>query len=474
MQATPDLLRRTCDLALEFLNSLDTRPVALPAGVASFAAMAARAGGPLPARGEDPAQVIEHLASAIAPGLLASPGPRFFGFVIGGSLPAALAADWLTSAWDQNAFSSISSPAAAVAEHVAAAWLLEIFGLPATHSIGFTTGCTMASFTCLAAARHALYSQLGWDVERLGLAGAPPVTIVASDESHVSIFAALQMLGLGRDRALRIPTDPQGRMRTDALVSTLAAIDTPVLVCAQAGNVNTGAIDPLADIAAAVRARRGWLHVDGAFGLWAAASPSLRPLLAGIELADSLAVDGHKWLNVPYDCGLAIVADRAAHWNAMTLLAPYYQPDPAADPHQIRDNHNWTPEASRRARGFTVYAALRSLGRNGVAEMIERCCALARRMAERLSAGPGVEILNDVVLNQVLVRFHPAADTDATTDANTAAVIRRVQQDGTCWLSATDWHGMHAMRISVSNWSTTEADIDASAAAILRCAAHAG
>lgn len=469
MHANPQLLQRTCDLALEYLNSLKHRPVGPPA---DFVAMAERAGGPLPAEGEDPVQVVERLADSIAPGLIASPGPRFFGFVIGGSLPAALAADWLTSAWDQNAFSSLSSPAAAVAEHVAAGWLREVFGLPATCSVGFTTGCTMASFTGLAAGRHALYGRLGWDVERDGLIGAPPITVVTSEESHVSVFAALQMLGLGRDRAIRIPTDAQGRMRADALEATLSGIETPMLVCAQAGNVNTGAIDPLAEIAASVRARSGWLHVDGAFGLWAAASPALRPLLNGIEFADSLAVDGHKWLNVPYDCGLAIVRNRAAHRNAMTLLAPYYQPDPEADPHEIRDNHNWTPEASRRARGFTVYAALRSLGRNGLAALIERCCALARRMAERLAGRPGVEILNDVVLNQVLVRFHPAGGGDA--DAHTAAVIRRVQEDGTCWLSATTWHDLYAMRISVSNWSTTEADIDVSAEAILRCAGCTG
>ena len=460
LKSQPELLQKACDLATGFLDGVAQRPVGRPA---DFAALVASVGGALPAEGEDPAEVIAHLASAIDAGIVATPGPRYFGLVIGGAVPAALAADWLTSAWDQNAFSFASSPAAAVVEHIAAGWLLELFGLPATSSVGFTTGCTMANFTGLAAGRHALFSQLAWDVERQGLLGAPQITVVTSDESHISIFAALQMLGLGSERAVRIPTDNQGRMRADELRAALAGIPTPVLVCAQAGNVNTGAFDPLAEIAACVHERNGWLHVDGAFGLWAAASPALRPLVAGIELADSLAVDCHKWLNVPYDSGLAIVRDPAAHFAAMSLSAAYYAPRQDL----ARDNHDWVPEASRRARGFVVYAALRSLGRNGTAGMIERCCALARRMADHLSRG-GVEVLNDVVLNQVLVRFVPPDGGDA--DAFTADVIRKVQQDGTCWLSGTTWHGVHAMRISVSNWSTTEADVDLSAAAILRCA----
>lgn len=459
--ADPELLQRTRDLAVEFLSGLHERPVAVPV---DFTTLVHRAGGPLPAASENPIQVIEHLADAVAPGLIATPGPRFFGFVIGGAVPAAVAADWLTSAWDQNGFSFASSPAAAAAEHVATGWLLELFGLPATHSVGFVTGGTMANFTGLAAARHALFAQAGWDVERQGLPGAPPITVVTSDESHVSVFASLQMLGLGSERVVRVPTDAQGRMRAPELRTILAGIATPVLVCAQAGNVNTGAFDPIGEIAACVRERSGWLHVDGAFGLWAAASPALRPLVAGLELADSLSVDCHKWLNVPYDCGVTIVRDPAAHFASMSLSAAYYQPRPDL----ARDNHDWVPEASRRARGFAVYAALRSLGRDGLAAMIERCCALARRFAERLSVVEGVEVLNDVVLNQVLVRF--AARDGSDTDSFTSEVVRRVQAEGTCWLSGTTWHGMQAMRISVSNWSTTEADIDASAEAILRCA----
>ena len=454
------LLEKTHDLAIEFLDSLKDRPVGRPV---DFAALVESAGGPLPLRGEDPIQVIEHLAKAIEPGLVATAGPRYFGFVIGGSVPAAMAADWLASAWDQNGFSYASSPAAAVVEDIAAGWLIDIFRLPRGSSVGFTTGCTMANFTGLAAARHALFRQLDWDVERQGLMGAPPVTVVTSEESHVSIFASLQMLGLGRDRVVRIPADEQGRMQLRELQCALSGIRTPVLVCAQAGNVNTGAFDPVVEIAECVHEHAGWLHVDGAFGLWAAASPVYRGLVDGIEFADSIAVDCHKWLNVPYDSGVVFVRDPAAHHAAISLSAAYYAPLPD----QARDNHNWVPEASRRARGFAVYAALRSLGRQGIADTIERCCALAHRMAERLSQGPGVQILNDVVLNQVLVRFSPPGGGDA--DAFTAEVIRRVQEDGTCWLSATTWHGMHAMRISVSNWSTSEEDIDISAAAILRC-----
>ena len=453
------VLQKTHELALEFLERLDQRPVGRPV---DFAGLVESAGGPLPAEGEDPVCVIERLARSIDAGLVASAGPRFFGFVTGGSVPASLAADWLTSAWDQNGFNYATSPAAAAVEEIAARWLIELFGLPSGTSVGFTTGCTMSSFAALAAARHALLRRLGWDVETQGLFGAPPVTVVVSDESHVTIFAALQMLGFGRDRVRRIPTDSQGRMRLEELRIAVKGAQDPLLVCAQAGNVNTGAFDPLPEIAACVRAASGWLHVDGAFGLWAAVSPAYRQLTRGIELADSIASDCHKWLNVPYDSGLVFVRDAAAHRAAMTLSAAYY----GRYPEEVRDNYNWVAESSRRARGFTVYAALRSLGRRGIAEMIERCCALARRMAERLSSGPGVQILNDVVLNQVLVRF---GDADALTDE----VIRKVQQDGICWAGPTTWHGMHAMRISVSNWSTSESDIDLSANAILRCAGEA-
>ncbi len=456
-----NLLERTCEIANEFLASLPDRPVGRPV---DFDGLLASMGGSLPSDGEDSLQIIEHLWKVADPGLVASAGPRYFGFVVGGSLPAAVAADWLTGIWDQNAGLYALSPAAAAAEQIAGSWLRDLFGLPKEMGFGFVTGGTMANFTALAAARHALLRTLGWDVEERGLIGAPPLTVVTSDESHVSIFASLQMLGLGRGRVVRVPTDDQGRMRSSELMKLLADISTPVLVCAQAGNVNTGAFDPIRAIAGCVRDRAGWLHVDGAFGTWAAASASRRALVSGIEQADSISVDCHKWLNVPYDSGLVFVRDPTAQNAAMTLNAPYY----AMAPGMARDNSTWVPEASRRARGFTIYAALRSLGRTGITALVDRCCDLARVMADRLARGSGVQILNEVVLNQVLVRFSSPSDRD--TDSFTSKVISRVQKEGTCWVGDTTWHGLRAMRVSVSNWSTTEKDITASADAILRCA----
>jgi glutamate/tyrosine decarboxylase-like PLP-dependent enzyme len=418
----------------------------------------------LPLDGHDQLQIVEQLSNFANRAVVATAGPRYFGFVVGGSLPVALAADWLTAVWDQNAAFYAHSPLAAAAEQISGEWLIELFGLAKGAGVGFVTGGTMANFTALAAARHALLGKLGWNVEQQGLFGAPTITVVTSDESHVSIFASLQMLGLGSGQVVRVPTDDQGRMRSDKLRSILAGIQTPVLVCAQAGNVNTGSFDPIPEIEACIREHRGWLHVDGAFGLWAAASPVQRSLAKGIELADSVSVDCHKWLNVPYDSGLVFVRDAAAHQAAMSLNASYYVTARRAE----RDNCDWVPEASRRARGFTIYAALRFLGRKGIAELVHRCCRLALRMASRLSQAPGVTILNDVVLNQVLVRFADPSGKDS--DEFTARVIGRVQEDGTCWLGGTIWHGMQAMRISISNWSTTEEDIDVSAEAILRCA----
>ncbi len=460
---TDAALRRAAELAREFVVGLPSRPVH---ATASLETLRARFGGPLPDEGEDAAAVVDALAANAEGGLIGSAGPRYFGFVIGGGLPAAVGADWLTSTWDQNAGLYVIGPAAAVAEEVAGAWAADLFGLPAGVSVGFTTGATMASFTGLAAGRHALLAKTGWDVERQGLFGAPELPVVVSDESHVTIFAALQMLGLGRDRVTRIPTDGQGRMRPDALAATLRDLDRPALVCAQAGNVNTGAFDPLPPIVEAVRANGGWLHVDGAFGLWAAADPARRHLVEGVGLADSWTTDAHKWLNVPYDSGLSFVADPAAHQAAMTLGAAYYVETTGAE----RDPYNWVPESSRRARGFVMWAALRSLGRRGVAELVSRDCALARRFAAGLAGAAGVRILNDVVLNQVLVRFdHPSGDA-ALGDARTDAVIGAVQADGTLWLGGTRWHDLRAMRISVSGWSTSEADVDASIAVIRRAA----
>jgi glutamate/tyrosine decarboxylase-like PLP-dependent enzyme len=457
-----DLLKRTADLAQEFLDGLPERRVGTAVPIEE---LRAALGGPLPERGEDDLRVIEHLARAADPGLVGMAGPRYFGFVIGGHVPASLAADWLTSTWDQNAGLYVTSPANSVVEEVAAGWVLDLLGLPATASVGFTTGCSMANFTALAAARHAVLARAGWDVETEGLFGAPEIEVVIGEEAHATILSALQMLGLGRERVKRVAMDAQGRMVPEALREILAGVtggSGPLIVCTQAGNVNTGSFDPLEEIVPLVHRRGGWLHVDGAFGLWAGAVPALAHLVRGADQADSWATDAHKWLNVPYDSGIVIVAHPEPHRAAMTISAAYL----AQTEGRERDPFDWVPEFSRRARGFTVWAALRSLGRSGVEDLVERCCALARRFAERLGSEPGVEILNEVVLNQVLVRFSSAS---GDADALTRDVIARVQADGTCWLGGTTWHGRAAMRISVSNWSTTEGDVDASAAAILRC-----
>ena len=454
-----DVLDAAVRAARAYLAGLPTRPVGPRA---TLSELRAALGGPLPDDGEDAARVVAELARNADGGIVASAGPRYFGFVIGGSLPAALGADWLASAWDQNAGIYATSPAAAVVEEVAAGWLLDLFGLPASASVGFVTGGQMANTTCLAAARHAVLRRVGWDVEQRGLYGAPEIQVIVGAEAHVTIFGGLRLLGLGASRVRTVAADRQGRMRPDQLREALAATTGPTIVCAQVGNVNTGACDPTEEITALTREHGAWLHVDGAFGLWAAASPAYRPLVAGMARADSWSTDAHKWLNVPYDCGIAVVADSSAHRAALTATAAYLEK--AAD--ERRDPEDWTPEFSRRGRGFPVYAALRSLGRRGVAELVERDCRHARDLAERLRKAPGVEILNDVVLNQVLARFTPPGGGDA--DAFTRQVVERVQRDGTCWLSGTTWQGKGAMRISVSGWSTTAEDIARSADAILR------
>jgi glutamate/tyrosine decarboxylase-like PLP-dependent enzyme len=421
-----------------------------------------RLGGPLPARGEDAARVIDMLADAGREGTVASQGPRYFGFVTGGSLPAAIAADWLVSAWDQNAQVYVMSPIAAVVEQIVAEWLKDLFGLPASWSVGFVTGAQMANFTGLITARHHLLGEAGWDVERHGLFDAPGVEVVVSDEAHRTIFTALRMLGFGAERVRRVETDRQGRMRADRLQAILRERSGPCLVCAQIGNVNTGAADPIGDIVPLTRERGAWLHIDAAFGLWAAASESRRHLAAGIEHADSIATDGHKWLNVPYDSGIVLTSHPDAHRQSLLMPAHYIQMTP-----DERDPRAFVPDESRRARALPLYAALRALGRDGVAELVDRCCALASRMAAHLAAREGVSILNDVVLNQVLVQFRPPGGDDESAAALTRQVIARVQEDGTCWAGGTIWHGQTAMRISISNWSTTEDDVDRSADAIL-------
>jgi glutamate/tyrosine decarboxylase-like PLP-dependent enzyme len=440
--------------ALAFLEGVADRPVRALATSAELRQMLDR---PLAASGEPAEAVINRLADAGLRGTIASQGPRYFGFVVGGSLPVATAADWLVSAWDQNSGIYALSPVVSVVEDITARWLRELAGLPASWSTGFVTGCQMANFTAIAAARQKLLADAGWDVNASGLFGAPPIHVYVSDESHYTIFSALRMLGLGAERLTRIPTDAQGRMRAERLAAALRETTGPALICAQAGNVNTGAFDPIVEIAPAARDRGAWLHVDGAFGLWAAASAPRRHLAAGVDQADSVATDAHKWLNVPYDCGVAFCAHPEAHRRAMSLSAAYIVRNAAE-----RDPHEFVPEESRRARAVPVYAAIASLGRDGLADLVERTCRLAARMAERLSAHASLRVLNDVVLNQVLVRVD-GPDPDATT----RDTIARLQADGTCWAGGTTWHGMAALRISISNWSTTEADVDRSAAAIV-------
>jgi glutamate/tyrosine decarboxylase-like PLP-dependent enzyme len=417
-------------------------------------------GGVLPESGSDDETVIDEFVAAARQALVASPGPRYFGFVIGGSMPAALAADWLVSGWDNNGGLYACSPVASVAEETAGRWLVELFGLPAATTVGFPTGGMMANFSGLAAARHRVLARAGWDVEARGLQGAPLVRVIVGAERHATIDIALRYLGLGAASVEVVPADAQGRMRTELLPDVLAAgAATPTIICAQAGNVNTGAFDDFDAVCDAAAAHNAWVHVDGAFGMWAAVAPSLRPLVQGLDRADSWATDGHKWLNVPYDCGVVLVADPGAHRGALSAEASYLVQGGAGAP---LDPFELVPEFSRRARGVTVYAAIRALGREGIADLVERCCAHARRFGARLSEVDGVEVLNDVVLNQVLVRF---GDDDDTT----RRVIDAVQRDGTCWMSGTVWHGRAAMRVSVSNWSTTTADVDSSIDAILRC-----
>jgi glutamate/tyrosine decarboxylase-like PLP-dependent enzyme len=434
-----------------WLASLADRPVGVPIGAAE---MRAGIDDRLPDHGEPAAQVLDDLAAAMEPGLVASGGPRYFGFVTGGALPAALGADWLVSASDQDAATYVMSPAAAVVEEIAARWVLDLQGLPGDAAVGFVTGAQTASIACVAAARRALLGAQGWDVERDGLAGAPVPTVVVGEHAHATMVQALRLLGFGSDRAVRVPVDDQGRMRSELLREALDAIVGPVLVCAQAGQVNTGASDPFDEIADLLDTRgHTWLHVDGAFGLWAAAAPTRRHLVAGAERADSWAVDAHKWLNVPYDSAMAIVRDRAALTDTMSLSAAYL-------PFGDLDPAGRTPENSRRARATPVYAALRNLGRDGVAELVERCCALAAQAAGELARHPRLEVLNDVVLNQVL--FRPAdldpADLDPA-DLDPAELAAAVQRDGTCWIGTTAWQGRPALRFSVSNWSTTPDDV---------------
>jgi glutamate/tyrosine decarboxylase-like PLP-dependent enzyme len=443
-----ELLKMAAERASAYLDGLETRNV-FPTQDALDGL--ARFDEPMPDAPTDPQEIIALLDEAGSPATIASAGGRYFGFVIGGSLPGTLAANWLAGAWDQPAGLVAASPVGAKLEEVALKWLLDTLGLPKTAGIGFVTGATMANFSALAAARHALLQRAGWDVEAKGLFGAPPITVVVGDEVHGSVAKALSLVGFGRERVIRVPTDDQGRMRADKLPE----LDDMTIVCMQAGNVNTGAFDPAAEICKAAHDAGAWAHVDGAFGLWALASPELAQLAEGVADADSWATDAHKWLNVPYDSGLVICRDEAHLRAAMSTSGAYLIQDQQREPYQ------YTPELSRRARGVEIWAALRSLGRSGLADMIERHCRYARRFAEGLRSA-GYDILNDVVLNQVLVSFG-----DAET---TKRVIAGIQEDRTCWAGNSMWHGHTVMRISVSSWATTEDDVERSLAAMIHVA----
>ncbi len=446
------VLKQALTASVEYLQGMEERPVR-PDGAAVAGVEALR--GPLPELPESPEVVLEELDRLGSPATVAKNSGRYFGFVNGGCLPAAMGAAWMVSAWDQNASFRVQSPTAAVLEETALEWTRERLGLPAGTGGALVTGATMANFSALAAARHHLYERLGWDVEASGLMGAPELRVVTGEEAHPAVTKALGLLGLGRTRVLRAPVDEQGRIRADAL----PPLDERTILCLQAGNVNTGAFDPAAEILPVARKAGAWVHVDGAFGLWAAASPRYRHLTKGFEQADSWATDGHKWPNSGYDCGIALVREAQALRAAMSIDAPYLVMDGRREP------ADYTPEFSRRARGVELWAALRQLGRQGMAELVERTSAHAQRFAEALRAA-GFEILNDVVINQVLVSFGSAEKTLET--------VARIQEDGTCWCGSTVWQGRTAMRISVSSWVTTAEDVECSVKAMIQAARKGG
>lgn len=442
------LLTATAARAVNYLEALEARRVQPQrAAVECLTSLDV----PLPENSGTPEDTIRLLDEIGSPATMATSGPRFFGFVIGGALPVTIAAQWLATAWDQNTGLHRVTPGTAEIERIALKWLLDVLHLPPECGGAFVTGATMANFTALAAARHKVLGNVGWNVERDGIFGAPPITVVVGEEVHPTLTKALGLLGLGRERVIRVPVDAQGRIRADSLPELAG----PAIVCVQAGNVNTGASDPIAEIAAYAKKHDAWLHVDGAFGLWAAAVPELRPQVLGVEAADSWATDAHKWLNVPYDSGVAFVRDRQALQETMAIHAAYLPGSP------IRDPSDYTPELSRRARGVEIWAALRTLGRDGVAQMIARSCRQARRFAAGFQTA-GFEILNDVALNQVLVRFGDQERNER--------IIAAIQEDGTCWCGSTVWQGKSAMRISVCCWATRDEDVERSLEAMIRIA----
>jgi glutamate/tyrosine decarboxylase-like PLP-dependent enzyme len=450
-----DVLARAQAHAAAYLDSLPRRIVGATIDADE---LRRRLGGPMPPTPNDPVQVIDELVRKVEGGIVASTGGRFFGFVMGGTLPVALAADWLTSTWDQNGAAYACAPAAVVAEEICGAWLKTLLGLPDAASFGLVTGCQMAHTTALAAARHKLLLERGIDVERSGLAGTPPLRVLTSENRHESIIRAVRLLGIGTAGIELLPCDEAGAIELAALEAALARSDRPTIVCLQAGDLNTGAFDPFAPACSLAHAAGAWVHVDGAFGLWAAASARYRHLVAGVERADSWATDGHKWLNLPFDSGFVFVADPAAH------SAVFSQPTSYAIPAEgVREPKDWNPEWSRRARGFVAYAALCSLGSSGVAGLVERCCALASRLVDGLAALAGVEVLARPRINQGLVRFLAA---DGQHDRRTEHIIQALQASGTAWFGGTTWRGKRAMRISVCDWRTTEDDVDRAVASV--------
>ena len=448
-----ELLARTAALAADYLETLDTRQIRPERGYREMHELFDRA---VPDRPADPADVVEELAAVGEQGVMAIGSGRWYGFVAGGAVPSSLAADWLVSAWDQNTGLAEPTPATSALEAITGRWVLELLGLPPDSSFAFVTGCQMAHVTCLAAARHSVYRRAGWDLPQRGLAGAPPLRVVLGGKRHVTIKRALRLLGIGESQEVVLPADSEGRMATEQLGAALDG-STPTIVCAQAGEVNTGAFDDLEAIVELAARAGAWVHVDGAFGLWAAASPALAHFVAGYERADSWATDGHKWLNVPFDCGIALCAHRDDHEAAMEYAAPYLA---VSESHVARDPMGYSPEFSRRARAVPVWAAIRELGREGITALVDRCCAHARAIAEGLAALPGCEIVNEVVLNQVLFRFED--------DVRTQAILAAVQEEGEAWMSPTTWDGRFTIRISVVGWRTSERDVERTVAAFAR------
>nr|WP_298682379.1 aminotransferase class V-fold PLP-dependent enzyme [uncultured Dongia sp.] len=460
-KALDELLLRAAGHAIRYRSTVADGP---QGAKRSFIDMRQVFSAPVPETGCDAATLIDELSRDAEPGLNAMTGPRFFGWVIGASHPVGVAADWLTSAWGQNTGNHVATPAAAAVEAVAAGWLLDLLDLPRACSVGFVTGATVANFVCLAAARGAVLRKLGWDVEAAGLFGAPPITVMIGDDAHTTVFSALQFLGLGHDRVVRVKTDAQGRIVVADFAAAMGAVSGPCIVILQAGQINTGAFDNFAELIPLAHDKGAWVHVDGAFGLWARATPAHRHQAAAIETADSWATDGHKWLQTPYDCGYAIVRDEAAHRRAMTIAASYLPPTQEGE----RDPSHYVPELSRRARGFATWAIIKHLGRQGIAAMVERHCRVARQMAEQFKSEQGITVLNDVTLNQMLLRFG-ADEAPDQADILTQQTIARIQRDGVCFAGGARWRGQQVMRLSVISGETTEADGRIAADAI--CAA---